>query len=75
MRSSRASYTGVLGGRRACLGKDGRYSIENCNGSLYAQGIGVITGEAPTTEYVLFVPLGSDSLLTSDSLTFKVIAA
>lgn len=28
------------GGRRGCLGKDGKYSPENCTGELYAQGFG-----------------------------------
>jgi hypothetical protein len=28
------------GGRRGCLGKDGKYSPENCTGELQAQGFG-----------------------------------
>ena len=27
------------GGKRGCLGKDGKYAIENCNGELANQGI------------------------------------
>jgi hypothetical protein len=32
------------GGNRACLCSDGTYSVKCCDGSLEAQGIGVITG-------------------------------
>ena len=28
------------GGKRGCLGKDGKYAIENCTGELANQGIG-----------------------------------
>ena len=73
--SWRTSYTGRVGGRQGCLGKDGKYSIKNCNGSLWAQGIGRTRAEIVINEYDLFVPSGSDSLVTADSLTFKVIAA
>jgi hypothetical protein len=39
------SRTSPKGGQRGCLCKDGkRYSIKCCNGSLHAQGIGVIDG-------------------------------
>jgi hypothetical protein len=60
------------GGRRACLCPDGTYSKDCCDGSIWAQGIGVII-KAPTT-YDLFIPLNSDSLITSGGLTFKVTA-
>ena len=41
------SRTSPKGGQRACLCKDGKsYSIKCCNGSLHAQGIGVIDGTA-----------------------------
>jgi len=34
------SYTSPIGGRRACLCKDGlTYKIECCTGELHAQGI------------------------------------
>ena len=40
------SRTGRLGGKRACLRKDGQtYSQKCCDGGLWAQGIGNITGE------------------------------
>jgi hypothetical protein len=39
------SRTGRLGGKRACLCKDGTYSRKCCDGGLWAQGIGNITGE------------------------------
>lgn len=39
------SRTSPKGGQRGCLCKDGkRYSVKCCNGSLHAQGIGVIDG-------------------------------
>jgi len=74
MRFLRTSYSGIMGGRRACLGRNGKYSVENCNGSLWAQGIGQVQGIPITETYDLFVPLGSDSLVTADSLTFKVVS-
>jgi len=39
----KSSRTGILGGTRACLCKDGTYSIDCCNGSIWAQGIGNIS--------------------------------
>ena len=40
------------GGKRGCLGKDGKYAIENCTGELVNQGIGstVQQGGATITE-------------------------
>ena len=39
------SRTSPKGGQRACLCKDGKtYSAKCCDGSLQAQGIGVIDG-------------------------------
>lgn len=39
------SRTSPKGGQRGCLCKDGKsYSVKCCNGSLHAQGIGVIDG-------------------------------
>jgi len=36
--------TGIYGGTRACLCRDrDTYSIECCDGSIWAQGIGVIS--------------------------------
>lgn len=32
--------TSPKGGKRGCLGKDGKYAIENCTGELQEQGIG-----------------------------------
>lgn len=36
------SYTSPKGGSRGCLCPDNRYSIKCCDGSLQAQGIGII---------------------------------
>lgn len=38
------SRTSPKGGNRGCLGDDGKYSPENCNGDLQNQGIGSLTG-------------------------------
>ena len=37
---SKRKTTSPKGGNRGCLGSDGKYSIENCNGDLANQGIG-----------------------------------
>ena len=33
-------------GKQGCLGKDGKYSIENCKGYLINQGLGDTTGQS-----------------------------
>jgi hypothetical protein len=38
------SYSSPKGGRRGCLCENGKYSTKCCDGSLQAQGIGVIQG-------------------------------
>ena len=38
------SKTSPKSGRRGCLGDNGKYSIENCNGDHQNQGIGQTTG-------------------------------
>lgn len=43
----KTSRTGRLGGKRACLCKDGTYSTKCCDGSIWAQGIGNIHAEVP----------------------------
>ena len=43
----RKSRTGRLGGKRACLCKDGTYSRDCCDGGLWAQGIGNIHTQVP----------------------------
>ena len=35
--------SGILGGTRACLCKNGTYNVKCCDGSIWAQGIGKIT--------------------------------
>ena len=47
----KSSRTGILGGTRACLCKNGTYSIDCCDGSIWAQGIGNITKEDTTATY------------------------
>ena len=37
--------SGILGGTRACLCKNGTYDVKCCDGGLWAQGIGNITKE------------------------------
>lgn len=43
------SKTSPKGGNRGCLGKDGKYSIENCKGNMINQGIGQLTGQGSST--------------------------
>jgi len=43
------SYSSPKGGRRGCLCEDGKYSVKCCDGSLQAQGIGMITGTENVT--------------------------
>lgn len=38
------SWTSPKGGTRGCLCPDGTYNRKCCDGSLQAQGIGIITG-------------------------------
>jgi hypothetical protein len=38
------SYSSPKGGRRGCLCENGKYSTKCCDGSLQAQGIGVVQG-------------------------------
>lgn len=37
-------YTSPVGGKRGCLGKNGKYHVDNCKGELRQQGIGKTTG-------------------------------
>lgn len=39
------SKTSPTGGNRGCLGDDGKYSIENCNGDLQNQGVGSLVNQ------------------------------
>ncbi len=43
------SRTSPKGGKRGCLGDDGKYSIENCNGDLQNQGIGPLKDQSTAT--------------------------
>jgi len=48
------SNTSPKGGRRACLCKDrNTYSIECCDGSLWAQGVGISLDTAPPEGYTI----------------------
>lgn len=46
------SHSSPKGGKRGCLCEDGKYSVKCCDGSLQAQGIGVITADATGSENV-----------------------
>jgi hypothetical protein len=41
--------TSPKGSKRGCLGKDGRYAIENCDGELANQGIGSTVSQGDAT--------------------------
>jgi hypothetical protein len=43
------SKTSPKGGNRGCLGDDGKYSIENCNGDLQNQGIGSLVNQGSSS--------------------------
>lgn len=60
-----------MGGRRACLGRNGKYSVENCNGSLWAQGIGNITGiNIIVGEWILLLGTWNDEGVWKDDSTW-----
>lgn len=42
------SRTSPKGGNRGCLCKNGTYHVNCCDGSLQAQAIGSLTGQATT---------------------------
>jgi len=48
-KSKTPSYSSPKGGRRGCLCENGKYSTKCCDGSLQAQGIGMITGTESVT--------------------------
>jgi hypothetical protein len=48
-----AKTTSPKGGNRGCLGKDGKYAIENCTGELQAQGIGSTVQQGGATVTVV----------------------
>ena len=58
------------GGRRACLGADGTYSIENCNGSIWAQGIGQIQREVVIAPNLIYVTTDDFIYVTSDDFIY-----
>ena len=37
------------GGKRGCLGKDGKYKTENCTGELANQGVGALVEQSTIT--------------------------
>lgn len=43
------SKTSPTGGNRGCLGDDGKYSIENCNGDLQNQGVGSLVNQGSSS--------------------------
>lgn len=38
--------TSPKGGKRGCLGKDGKYKKENCTGDLQNQGVGALVEQS-----------------------------
>lgn len=51
------------GGKRGCLGKDGKYAIENCNGELQEQGIGSLVSQVSS---VIVNEDGSQTIVRSN---------
>lgn len=37
------------GGKKGCLGKDGKYAVENCTGELANQGVGALVEQSTIT--------------------------
>jgi len=48
-----AKTSSPKGGNRGCLGKDGKYAIENCDGELQSQGIGSTVQQGGATVTVI----------------------
>jgi hypothetical protein len=62
------SRTSPKGGQRGCLCKDGKsYSVKCCNGSLHAQGIGVINGVVIPTIVLNRITEISDQRITENN--------
>ena len=62
------SRTSPKGGQRGCLCKDGKsYSVKCCNGSLHAQGIGVIDGVVIPTIILNRITEISDQRITENN--------
>lgn len=62
------SRTSPKGGQRGCLCKDGKsYSVKCCNGSLHAQGIGVIDGVVIPTIVLNRITEISDQRITENN--------
>jgi len=61
------SWTSPKGGSRGCLCEDNRYSVECCDGSLQAQGIGLIYRKGETFYLLLenggFIKQENESLI------------
>jgi hypothetical protein len=48
------SRTSPKGGSRGCLCPDNTYNSNCCDGTIHAQGIGIITGvQAPITDFLI----------------------
>ena len=43
------SKSSPVGGNRGCLGKDGKYKKENCDGDLQSQGVGSMVEQSTIT--------------------------
>jgi hypothetical protein len=41
--------TSPKGGKKGCLGKDGKYKPENCTGDLQNQGVGALVEQSTIT--------------------------
>jgi hypothetical protein len=37
------------GGKKGCLGKDGKYAVKNCTGELANQGVGALVEQSTIT--------------------------
>lgn len=54
--------TSPKGGKRGCLGKDGKYAPENCTGELANQGVGALVEQSVS----IVVNTNTERLITSN---------
>jgi hypothetical protein len=61
------------GGRRGCLCPNNTYSRKCCDGSLWAQGIGNITGTPPVIINYIYITTDDFIYVTSDNEIYLTV--
>ena len=62
-----------VGGKKACLCPDNTYSRDCCDGSLWAQGIGNVTGIPPTIINYIYITTDDFKYVTSDNEIYLTV--